>query len=240
MIEIVPSILSADFARLGEQISLVERAGASLIHIDVMDGRFVPNITVGPLVVEAVRRATSLPLDVHLMIVEPEKYIADFSRAGADYISVHVEANPHLHRMLTYIRELGCKAGIAINPATPLSAIEETLELADFVLLMSVNPGFGGQDFIPSSLGKARRLRRMISECGLKTRIEMDGGIGLENLREVMASGVEMIVAGSAIFGARDPAKIVSNMVQLARSFEARVLSGDVCEIDDEVKNSHR
>jgi ribulose-phosphate 3-epimerase len=220
MIHIAPSILSADFARLGEHVALVERAGASLIHIDVMDGRFVPNITVGPLVVEAVRRVTALPLDVHLMIVEPDRYLEDFARAGADYISVHVEASPHLHRVLTRIRELGCQAGVALNPATPLWAVEEALEYADFVLLMSVNPGWGGQQFIPASLERARRLRAMIRERGLATRIEMDGGIGVDNLLDVLEGGVEMIVAGSAIFSAPDPAQVVAEMVELVRRFE--------------------
>ncbi len=222
MIHIAPSILSADFARLGEQIALVERGGASLIHIDVMDGRFVPNITVGPLVVEAVRRATALPLDVHLMIVEPDRYVEDFARAGANYISIHVEASPHLHRTLTRIRELGCRAGVALNPATPLWAVEEALGYADFVLLMSVNPGWGGQSFIPASLERARRLRAMIRERNLPTLIEMDGGIGPENLRDVLEGGVQIVVAGSAIFGAPDPAQVVAKMVELARCFEGR------------------
>jgi ribulose-phosphate 3-epimerase len=225
MIDIAPSILSADFARLGEQVALVERAGASLIHIDVMDGRFVPNITVGPLVVKSLRRVTRLPLDVHLMIVEPEKYVADFAKAGASYISVHVEVSPHLHRTLSYIRESGCEAGIALNPATPLSALEEGLEYADFILVMSVNPGFGGQHFIPSSLGKLRRLDRTLRERGLATRIEVDGGIGLENLTEVIATGAQMIVAGSAVFSAPDPAEVVRKMVELARGIEARASS---------------
>jgi ribulose-phosphate 3-epimerase len=220
MIQIAPSILSADFTRLGEQIATVEQAGAGLIHVDVMDGRFVPNITIGPLIVQAARRSTSLPLDVHLMIVEPERYVEDFAAAGADFISVHVETSPHLHRTLSRIRELGRHAGIVVNPATPLSAIEEALEYADYVLIMSVNPGFGGQKFIPSSLDKVRRLDRMIGERKLPVRIEIDGGISLTNLEQVIACGAQMIVAGSAIFAAPDPAAVVRQMLDVARRSE--------------------
>jgi ribulose-phosphate 3-epimerase len=225
MIELAPSILSADFARLGEQIALVERAGAHLIHVDVMDGRFVPNLTVGPLVVEAVRRVTSLPIDVHLMIVEPERYLEAFAEAGAELISVHLEASPHLHRTLNRIRELGCRAGIAINPATSLTVLDEALDEADYVLIMSVNPGFGGQRFIPAALDKVRRLAEMIGRRHLPTRIEIDGGIGLDNLADVLSAGARMIVAGSAIFAAPDPAAVVGKMLELARSFEARARS---------------
>lgn len=224
MIQIAPSILSADFTRLGEQINLVEQAGAALIHIDVMDGHFVPNITVGPLIVEAARRSTGLPLDVHLMIVEPERYLEDFAAAGANLISVHVEATPHLHRALSRIRELGCQAGIVVNPATPLSAIEEGLEYADYVLVMSVNPGFGGQAFIPSSYEKVRRLERMIRDRRLPVRIEMDGGISTDNLERVIACGAQIIVAGSAIFGAPDPAAVVRQMLDIARRQQRRAL----------------
>ena len=188
-----------------------------MIHIDVMDGRFVPNITVGPLVVKAARRSTSLPLDVHLMIVEPERYLEDFAAAGANLISVHVETSPHLHRTLSRIRELGCQAGIVLNPATPLSAIAEGVECADYVLIMSVNPGFGGQTFIPSSCDKVRRLERMIRERRLPARIEIDGGISTDNLEQVIACGAEMIVAGAAIFGAPDPAAVVRQMLDIAR-----------------------
>ncbi|HXF04242.1 MAG TPA: ribulose-phosphate 3-epimerase [Blastocatellia bacterium] len=225
MIELAPSILSADFARLGEQVALVERAGAHLIHVDVMDGRFVPNLTVGPLIVEAVRRVTHLPIDVHLMIVEPERYLDAFARAGAQLISVHLEASPHLHRTLSRIRELGCRAGIAINPATSLALLDDALDQADYVLVMSVNPGFGGQQFIPTALDKVRRLAQMIDARGLPTRIEIDGGIGLENFADVVAAGARMIVAGSAIFGAPDPAAVVGKMLELARSFEAHARS---------------
>jgi ribulose-phosphate 3-epimerase len=205
MIEIAPSILSADFARLAEEIQTVERAGASLLHVDVMDGRFVPNITIGLPVVKAISRATRLPLDAHLMIVEPGQYAEQFVAAGAQMVSVHIEADPHAHRTLSAIRAAGARAGIAINPATSLSAVEEVLKFADYVLLMSVNPGFGGQKFIPESLDKLRRLRRMIDERGLTTRIEIDGGIDSENIAEVAAAGAEIIVSGSAIFSAKDP-----------------------------------
>jgi ribulose-phosphate 3-epimerase len=205
MIEIAPSILSADFARLAEEIQAVERAGASLLHVDVMDGRFVPNITIGLPVVKAISRATRLPLDAHLMIVEPGQYAEQFVAAGAQMVSVHIEADPHAHRTLSAIRAAGGRAGIAINPATSLSAVEEVLKFADYVLLMSVNPGFGGQKFIPESLDKLRRLRSMIDERGLSTRIEIDGGIDRENIAEVAAAGAEIIVSGSAIFSTKDP-----------------------------------
>lgn len=206
MIEIAPSILSADFTKLGQQIEIVEGAGASLLHVDVMDGRFVPNITVGLPVVQAISRATQLPIDAHLMIVEPGRYAEQFVKAGAQMVSIHIEADPHAHRTLSAIRAAGAQAGIAINPATPLSALDEALKFADYVLLMSVNPGFGGQTFIPESLDKVRRLRKMIDERGLKARIEIDGGIDAENIAEIASAGAEIIVSGSAIFGAPDPA----------------------------------
>jgi ribulose-phosphate 3-epimerase len=218
MIEIAPSILSADFSRLGEQIKAVEGAGASLLHVDVMDGCFVPNITIGLPVVKAISRATRLPIDAHLMIVEPGRYAAQFVQAGAKMVSIHIEADPHAHRTLTSIREAGAQAGLAINPATSLSALEEAVKFADYVLLMSVNPGFGGQEFIPASLDKIRRLRKMIDERGLKTRIEVDGGIDSDNVAEVAGAGAEIIVSGSAIFGAPDPA------VALRQLREATVL----------------
>ncbi|HEV8140937.1 MAG TPA: ribulose-phosphate 3-epimerase [Pyrinomonadaceae bacterium] len=205
MIDIAPSILSADFARLAEEIEAVERAGASILHVDVMDGRFVPNITIGLPVVKAISRATRLPIDAHLMIVEPGQYAEQFVKAGAQMVSIHIEADPHAHRTLSAIRAAGAQAGIAINPGTSLSAIEESLRFADYVLLMSVNPGFGGQKFIPQSLDKLRRLRRMINERGLRIRIEIDGGIDADNIAEVAAAGAEIIVSGSAIFGADDP-----------------------------------
>ncbi len=206
MIEIAPSILSADFSRLGEQIKTVERAGASLLHVDVMDGRFVPNITVGLPVVKAISRATQLPIDAHLMIVEPARYVESFVEAGAQMVSIHIEADPHAHRTLTAIRAAGAQAGVAINPATSLAALEEAIKFVDFVLVMSVNPGFGGQEFISSSLDKVRRLRKMLDERGLKARIEIDGGIDQDNVAEVAGAGAEIIVSGSAIFGAPDPA----------------------------------
>ena len=212
MIEIAPSILSADFARLGQEIATVESAGASLLHVDVMDGRFVPNITVGLPVVKAISRATRLPIDAHLMIVEPGRYAESFVKAGAKMVSIHIEADPHAHRTLSAIRAAGAKAGIAFNPGTPLSSLDEAIKFADYVLLMSVNPGFGGQEFIPESLDKVRRLRKMIDERGLKTRIEIDGGIDADNIADITSAGAEIIVAGSAIFGADDPAVAVRKL----------------------------
>jgi ribulose-phosphate 3-epimerase len=212
MVEIAPSILSADFTRLGEAISTVERGGAGVLHVDVMDGHFVPNITIGLPVVRSLRRATRLPIDTHLMIEEPGRYAEQFVEAGANMVSVHVEIDPHLHRTLMAIKAKGALSGVAINPATPLVALEEALPYADFILLMSVNPGFGGQKFIPTSLDKLRRLRRMIEERGLKTRIEIDGGIDLDNIAQVAAAGAEIIVAGSAVFGATDPAEAVRGL----------------------------
>jgi ribulose-phosphate 3-epimerase len=205
MIEIAPSILSADFTRLGEEIQAAQRGGAGLIHVDVMDGHFVPNITIGPLVVQAARRATELPLDCHLMIADPDRYIEEFARAGASLISVHVEAVNHLHRTLDGIRDLGCRPGVALNPATPLSAVEEALPFVDYVLVMSVNPGFGGQSFIGTSLDKINRLRGIIKARNLDVRIEVDGGVDLSNVGEAVRHGAQWIVAGSAIFGNGKP-----------------------------------
>lgn len=204
-IDIAPSILSADFSRLGQEIEAVEGGGATVLHVDVMDGHFVPNITIGLPVVKSIARATRLPIDAHLMISEPGRYAEQFVRAGAKMVSVHVEADAHLHRTLSSIKAAGAQAGVAINPATPIGNMEEALEFADYVLIMSVNPGFGGQKFIPTSLDKVRRVRRMIDERGLNVRIEIDGGIDLVNIAEVVAAGAEIIVAGSAIFGAPDP-----------------------------------
>jgi ribulose-phosphate 3-epimerase len=212
MIEIAPSILSADFTRLAEEISAVEKAGASILHVDVMDGRFVPNITVGLPVVKAIARATQLPIDAHLMIVEPGQYADQFAKAGARMVSIHIEADANAHRTLTSIKAAGALAGIVINPATSLSMIDEVIKFADYVLVMSVNPGFGGQEFIPESLEKIRRLRKMIDERGLKTRIEIDGGINADNIAEVTSAGAEIIVAGSAIFAAPDPAVAVRQL----------------------------
>ncbi|NBP98821.1 MAG: ribulose-phosphate 3-epimerase [Synechococcaceae bacterium LLD_019] len=209
---IAPSILSADFSRLGDDVRAVDQAGADWIHVDVMDGRFVPNITIGPLVVEALRPVTSKPLDVHLMIVEPEKFVADFAKAGANHIYVQVEACPHLHRNLGQIRDLGCKAGAVLNPSTPLSSLEYCLELCDLVLLMSVNPGFGGQSFIPSAVEKVRSLRRMCDERGLDPWIEVDGGIKANNAWQVIEAGANALVAGSAVFNTDNYAEAISSI----------------------------
>ena len=207
---IAPSILSADFTKLGEEIRAVEKAGANWIHVDVMDGHFVPNITMGPLVVGAVRRATSLPIDVHLMIENPDRYIPAFAEAGADWISVHVETCTHLNRVIQLIRECNCRPGVVLNPATPLSTIDWTLELIDYILVMSVNPGFGGQSLIPSSLEKIRRLREMIVARGLSTIIQIDGGVNTDTIGDISDAGVDVFVAGSAVFGSDDYQRTIS------------------------------
>jgi len=209
---IAPSILSADFSRLGEEIRAVEAAGADLIHVDVMDGHFVPNITIGPLVVEACRKVTKLPLDVHLMIENPERYVADFAKAGADYLVVHAETGYHLHRLVQSIKELKVKAGVSLNPATPLEALDYVLGDLDLVLIMSVNPGFGGQAFIPSALDKIRRLRRTLDERNLSVEIEVDGGVKPANGAEIASAGADILVAGSAVFGARDYAAAIKGI----------------------------
>ncbi len=211
---IAPSILSADFARLGEEIKGVEAAGADWIHIDVMDGHFVPNITIGPLVVEAVKRITDLPKDVHLMIEHPDTYIPEFAKAGADLISVHAEACPHLHRTIDLIRNCGCRPGVVLNPASPVEAVKWVLADVDFVLLMSVNPGFGGQSFIPATLEKARLIRQMIDEHNLSVLIQIDGGVNEKTIRNISNAGVDVFVAGSAIFGANDYRKAISALKQ--------------------------
>lgn len=204
-VDIAPSILSADFSRLGEEIAAVQRGGATILHVDVMDGHFVPNLTLGLPVVKSIARATEVPIDAHLMISEPGRYAQQFVEAGAKMVSVHVEADAHLHRTLASIKAAGAQAGVVLNPATPIESLSEALAFADYVLVMSVNPGFGGQKFIGTSVDKVRRLRRMIDERQLNTRIEIDGGIDVENIAAVVAAGAEIIVAGSAIFGAPDP-----------------------------------
>ncbi len=201
---IAPSILSADFAQLGKDIQDVVAAGADVIHVDVMDGHFVPNITIGPLVVDAVRKITDKPLDVHLMISDPDKYIEAFAKAGADWITVHVETCPHLHRTIHMIKDLGKKAGAVLNPATPLTSLDYILEDLDLVMLMSVNPGFGGQSFIPSTLVKSRALKKRIDEKGLDVGIEIDGGVSPATIEEISKAGVNIFVAGSAVFGAEN------------------------------------
>ena len=201
---IAPSILSADFAALGRDIAAVERGGADLIHVDVMDGHFVPNITIGPLVVRAIKRIATRPLDVHLMIDEPDRYIRDFAEAGAAMISVHVEVLPHLHRTIGYIKSFGVKAGAVINPSTPVSSLEDVARDLDFVLVMSVNPGFGGQSFIPHSLDKVRRLKALLSATGSSAHIEIDGGVDSSNIHDIVAAGATILVAGNAIFATAD------------------------------------
>ena len=216
MVEIAPSILAADFTQLGEQIAAVERGGAEIIHVDVMDGHFVPNISVGPFIVQAVRKATTLPIDCHLMIEEPDKYISEFAQAGATMISVHPEATYHLHRTLSLIHQSGCRAGVVLNPGTSLTTIEEIIREIDFVLIMSVNPGFGGQKFISSALDKVRRLKSMLKAHGSSARIEIDGGITAENADAAVVAGAEILVAGSSIFGQPDPAAAVQKLRQAA------------------------
>jgi len=211
-VKVAPSILSADFGRLAEEVKAVEQAGADYIHVDVMDGRFVPNLTLGPVIVEAVRRATKLPLDVHLMIVEPERYVDVFVKAGADIVTVHVETSPHLNRTLQQIREAGATPSVVLNPATPLSSIEEVLDQVGQVLLMSVNPGFGGQRFLPGSVERVRRLRAMLDARGLgeQVDIEVDGGINAQTAAQVVAAGARVLVAGSAVFNQDDYAKAIA------------------------------
>lgn len=213
---IAPSILSADFSRLGEEIQAVEAAGADVIHVDVMDGHFVPNITIGPLVVQAVRRITALPLDVHLMISDADRYAEPFAAAGADWITVHVESCVHLHRTIQQIKGLGKKAGAVLNPATPLTTLDEILPDLDLVMLMSVNPGFGGQSFIRSSLEKIRRLRDMINKTGKPIGIEVDGGVSPVTIQEVAEAGANIFVAGSAVFGQQDYRAVIGEMKRLA------------------------
>ncbi len=212
MVKIAPSILSANFIKLGEEIKAVEKAGVDLIHIDIMDGHFVPNITIGPFIVESIRETTALPLDVHLMIEEPDTYLKDFIKAGADFITVHLEASVHLHRTVQWIKEAGIKAGVSLNPATPIGGLEYILSDLDMALLMSVNPGFGGQTFIPQIIGKIKTLRKLVDERGLSTLIEVDGGINLDNIKTVADAGADILVMGSAFFNSRDYKAIVKSI----------------------------
>jgi ribulose-phosphate 3-epimerase len=216
MIKIAPSILSADFSRLGDEIRALEAGGADYVHVDVMDGHFVPNITIGPLVVEAVRKVTDMPLDVHLMIENPDQYIPDFAKAGADIITVHYEAVPHLHRTVQLIHSLGKKAGVSLNPATPVSTLEVILDELDLVLLMSVNPGFGGQNFIPSCLPKIEALRKEIDRRGLHIELEIDGGVKPSNIAAIAGAGADVFVAGSAVFGSPDYRATIAELRRLA------------------------
>ena len=216
-----PSLLSADFGNLSEQVRAAERGGAGAIHLDVMDGHFVPNLTIGPLVVKAVDRITALPLDVHLMIQDPDRYLEAFREAGADWISVHQEATPHLNRTVTRIRELGASPGVVLNPSTPLATLDNILEFVDFVLLMSVNPGFGGQAFIPSILSKVASLRATVASKRLDVRIEVDGGVGIANAADLVRAGADILVAGNAVFGKGNPAGNARELLSRMREAEA-------------------
>ncbi len=209
---IAPSVLAADFTKLREEIDMVNASDADWFHLDVMDGRFVPNITFGMLVIDAIRKMATKPLDVHLMIVEPEKYIENFRKAGADIITVHYEVCPHLHRTLQQIRATGAKAGIALNPHTPVTVLEDVLEMADLVCLMSVNPGFGGQKFIYQTLNKIRLLRRMLDERNIDCHIEIDGGVGMQNAEVILQAGADVLVAGSSVFNAPDPIQAITDL----------------------------
>jgi ribulose-phosphate 3-epimerase len=212
MVKIAPSVLSADFTKLGQEVLAAQEAGADIIHIDVMDGSFVPNLTVGPLVVEAINRVTDLPLDVHLMIDEPDRYIGDFVKAGADIITVHYEALKHLHRTINWIKESGIKAGVSLNPATPLFSLDFILPEVDMVLVMSVNPGFGGQSFIPRALTKIKQLRDIIQEEGYRVEIEVDGGVKVDNAAEIVRSGADILVMGSGFFNAGNYKQVIDTV----------------------------
>jgi ribulose-phosphate 3-epimerase len=212
MVKIAPSILSADFSRLGEEIKAAEQAGADLIHVDIMDGHFVPNITIGPPVVKAIRKITTVPLDVHLMIEEPDRYISDFAKAGADMITIHAEASTHLHRSINYIKASNAKAGVSLNPATPPHILDFVLSEVDMILVMSVNPGFGGQEFIPQSMDKIRKLRGDIRGGGFTILISVDGGINANNARDVVEAGADILVMGSAFFQSKDYKGVVQSV----------------------------
>jgi ribulose-phosphate 3-epimerase len=218
LIELAPSILSADFAHLADQVERATAGGAHLIHVDIMDGHFVPNITIGPPVVKSLRKATQLPLDCHLMIENPDQYIPDFADAGADWISVHQEASRHLNRSLHLVKSHGCRAGVVINPATPVETLSEVLDIVDYVLVMSVNPGFGAQKFIPETLRKVRKLADLRAERGYGYRIEIDGGVGLDTVAEIVRAGAEILVAGNAVFGKGDPRQNAAALLDAARS----------------------
>jgi ribulose-phosphate 3-epimerase len=218
MIKIAPSILSAKFLSLGEEIKAAETAGADMLHIDIMDGHFVPNITIGPSIVEAIRTITSLPLDVHLMIEKPDSYLGDFIKAGADYLTIHYEASIHLHRTVQRIKESGVRAGVSLNPATPVWSLEDILPDIDLVLLMSVNPGFGGQEFIPQVIDKIKMLKKLIREKGLTPSIEIDGGVKLENIPDIIGAGADILVMGSAFFNAEDYAAVVRKFREITRN----------------------
>jgi ribulose-phosphate 3-epimerase len=217
LIELAPSILSADFAHLAEQVERATAGGASVIHVDIMDGHFVPNITIGPPVVKSLRKATRLPLDCHLMIENPDLYIGDFAEAGADWISVHQEATRHLNRTLNHIKHNGCRAGVVINPATPVETLSEVLDIVDYVLVMSVNPGFGGQKFIPSALGKVRKLTELRADRGYGFQIEIDGGVALDTIGEIVRAGAEILVAGNAVFGHGDVKANAAALLEAAK-----------------------
>jgi ribulose-phosphate 3-epimerase len=217
MIKIAPSILSANFLSLGEEIKAAEAAGVDMLHIDIMDGHFVPNITIGPSIVEAIRAITSLPLDVHLMVEQPDAYLQDFIKAGADYLTVHLEASTHLHRTVQRIRENGVKAGVSLNPATPVGSLECIVPDIDLILLMSVNPGFGGQAFIPEVLDKITSLKNLIREKGITPSIEIDGGVKLGNIREIIAAGGDILVMGSAFFNTEDYTSIVRQFREITK-----------------------
>jgi ribulose-phosphate 3-epimerase len=215
---VAPSVLAADFTQLARDINMVNQSEADWFHVDVMDGRFVPNISFGMMIIEAIKKLATKPLDVHLMIVEPEKYIESFRKSGADIITVHIETCPHLHRTLQQIRATGAKAGVAVNPHTPVSMLEDILEDADLFCLMSVNPGFGGQKFIYQTLNKIKKLREMLDERNLDAHIEIDGGVGLQNAEIILQAGADVLVAGSSVFGAADPMKAISDMKALSAS----------------------
>ncbi|QWV92850.1 ribulose-phosphate 3-epimerase [Geomonas oryzisoli] len=217
MKKIAPSILSADFARLGEEIKAIETAGADYVHIDVMDGQFVPNITIGPLIVEAARRATTLPLDVHLMIVDPDRYIPDFAKAGSDIIVVHAEATNHLHRTIQLIKSFGKKAGVSLNPATPLNVLDYVMEELDLILLMTVNPGFGGQSFIEACIPKIQALRATMDRRGVEAELEVDGGVKTDNIARIAHAGADVFVAGSAVFNSPDYAATIAELKRRAK-----------------------